>query len=347
MDQRSQDVYWKFHRRFQDEPLHSFWLRMSNEEWEHVKFWQRAEQIEKLTDLPNLFEDVGLVIEELEHAEERTKELLHVLDTEYTLADAFLIAYRMEFYLLHSAFNVLFQVFGPADGEHNPADEYEAHIVGFIDMLSSMGKVTPELELLGETLQRLWKENRKLTQSATYDFLTGLLNRRGFFAVATQLASLAQRNRCSVGLLMLDIDHFKTVNDRHGHKTGDLVLKETARIIKDCLRNSDVVCRYGGEEFVVLLPVTSPLMTAEVAERIRSAVEHSSIDGISLTISIGIAEGTIDKVPPDELQEFIKQADEALYLAKEAGRNRVVKYRKPRSSNADGRQHAYPVFPGA
>lgn len=326
LDETSQDVYLKFHRQFKEEPLHSFWLHMSIEESEHVKFWQRAEQIEELSCLPNFFDDAEQVIRELEHATLRTKELLRGCDKEFTVAEAFLIAYRLEFYLLHSTFNVLFQIFGPATDGLTPEDNYEAHIAVFITMLSSCGSVTPELELLGETLQRLWNENRKLALSATSDYLTGLLNRRGFFAVATQLVCLAQRNGSSVGILMLDIDHFKAINDRYGHKAGDRVLREIAGLVKKSLRTSDLVCRFGGEEFIVFLPATTPTMTAEVAQRIRQAIESAIINGISLTISIGTAEGTVGSAPRDQLQNFIKHADAALYQAKNSGRNCVVDF---------------------
>ena len=328
MDETSRDVYLLFHERFKEEPLRSFWLQMSREESEHVDFWRRAEQIEERSGLSNFLDDTEMVVKELEHAAMRTKELLGQIANEYTVAEAFLLAYRMEFYLLHPAFNILFQVFGPAAGGSNPADSYEAHISVFISMLISSGSVTAELELLGETLQRLWNENRKLALTASYDYLTGLLNRRGFFAIATQVASLSQRNDSSIGVLMLDIDHFKRINDSHGHKGGDRVLKQIAKVISNSLRTSDLVCRYGGEEFVVFLPSTSPSMTAEVAERIRLSIGNAVIDGISLTISIGTAEGMIGAAPLENLKGFIRQADAALFAAKNSGRNRVVEYHK-------------------
>ena len=95
MDETSQDLYMKFHHQFKDEPLHTFWLNMSKEESEHVKFWQRAEQTEELSCLPNFFEDAELVVKELEHAAQRTGELQKGCDKDYTVAEAFLLAYRM------------------------------------------------------------------------------------------------------------------------------------------------------------------------------------------------------------------------------------------------------------
>lgn len=326
IDETARDVYMTFHEQFKDEPLHSFWQRMSEEESEHIAFWKRVERPKELAGLSNVFEDPDAVIEELEHAAARSTELLKRCEGIFTVADAFLLSYRMEFYLLHPAFEMLFHLLGPIAGGRNPKNDYEAHIAGFITLLAQSGNVTPELELLGETLQRLWKENRTLAKQATRDELTGLLNRRGFFATAIQFASLAQRNKSTVGLLMMDLDYFKSINDRLGHKAGDHVLKEAARIISNSLRTSDVVGRYGGEEFIVLLPSTAPSMTAAVAEKIRHSIENSPVDGIPLTISIGFAEGMIDNAPDEDLQTLILHADKALYEAKNSGRNKAVEY---------------------
>ena len=131
----------------------------------------------------------------------------------------------MEFYLLHPAFKMIFLLLRPLADDESPEDGYESHIFKFIDVLTEHGDVTPELELLGETLQRLWKENRELVLQATHDDLTEVFNRRGFFAVCVQLAYLAQRYGCMIGVMMVDLDHFKSINDRFGHKTGDISLK--------------------------------------------------------------------------------------------------------------------------
>ncbi len=100
----------------------------------------------------------------------------------------------------------------------NPEDEYESHLKRFIDALNQFGKTSPEMELLGETLQRLWLENRNLARQSLYDNLTGTLNRRGFFDSIKPLSYLAQRSNLMVGIMMIDIDNFKTINDSYGHR---------------------------------------------------------------------------------------------------------------------------------
>jgi diguanylate cyclase (GGDEF)-like protein len=122
---------------------------------------------------------------------------------------------------------------------------------------------------------------------------------------------------------MIDLDHFKAVNDSHGHKTGDMVLKALAGLLIGNLRASDVAGRYGGEEFIVLLPSASQDAAARTAEKIRRLAESTPMEGISITISVGLAEGAIESPPAEELQALIQKADAAMYRAKESGRNRV------------------------
>jgi diguanylate cyclase (GGDEF)-like protein len=232
----------------------------------------------------------------------------------------------MEFYLLHPAFKMLFFLLRPMADGASPEDEYESHIAKFIDTLFKHGRVTPELELLGETLQRLWKENKTLALQATRDDLTEVYNRRGFFAVSTQLAYLAQRNGFMIGVMMADIDHFKSINDRFGHTAGDLLLRRVADLFSETLRTSDIVGRYGGEEFIVMLPQISHGATAIVAQNLLKKLKADPPEGIPLTMSIGVAEGILGRNVQEDYQHLIQQADKALYRAKSSGRDRVVEY---------------------
>ncbi|AEA33310.1 diguanylate cyclase [Hippea maritima] len=163
----------------------------------------------------------------------------------------------------------------------------------------------------------------QLKEEAELDFLTKLYNRRLMFRFLQHHAQLSKRNGEALSFLMIDIDKFKTVNDTYGHQSGDEVLKEMANIIKENIRKSDIACRFGGEEFSVLLINISPQDACSVAEKIRNATEKTaiSINGqdIHITISIGVSSLT-DK---DDINSFIKKADDALYKAKEAGRNRI------------------------
>ncbi len=163
-------------------------------------------------------------------------------------------------------------------------------------------------------------EQRLLTQSRV-DPLTGLWNRRKFDDVANQELERARRYAEPVSLLILDIDHFKAINDTHGHQTGDAVLIEIAAILRCGTRASDCVARWGGEEFAILMPETDGVEAARAADNIRAAVEVNLFAcGMPVTVSVGIS---AFRAGADDLDDLIRRADDALYRAKAAGRNRI------------------------
>jgi len=175
-------------------------------------------------------------------------------------------------------------------------------------------------------LTRKKREEDDLRDAATKDFLTGLLNRRAFEELSRQELQRWQRGRDPLSLLIIDADHFKRVNDTHGHGTGDEVLRALARAVLEQVRELDVVARIGGEEFVVMLPSTDAIGGRAAAERIRTSIEALRIgapDGsmIRFTVSIGIAEATRDAA---SIELLLQRADDALYEAKRRGRNRSV-----------------------
>ncbi|MGN1062834.1 MAG: GGDEF domain-containing protein [Alphaproteobacteria bacterium] len=168
------------------------------------------------------------------------------------------------------------------------------------------------------------KEEELLTQAST-DPLTGLFNRRQFELMTTPQISLAHRHQAPYCAIMIDIDHFKKVNDTYGHDAGDEVLKHLALVLKSSLRESDVLARYGGEEFVIFLPQTSPTGAWQVAERLRASTEQAVIQLADRTLSITISLGISASVTAD-LNTLIKEADKALYQSKTTGRNKVSLY---------------------
>ncbi len=185
-----------------------------------------------------------------------------------------------------------------------------------------LGLVT---EMFNIMISRLKESQQKLELLATTDFLTGLANRKQIMTDLAQQIEQYRRYGTKFSLLMVDIDHFKTVNDTHGHLVGDAVLVQLARIFKETLRILDSAGRYGGEEFLIVLGQADLQKALQTAERIRLAVQQHifTCDDVTLhaTISIGVAEiSTEDRT----INELIDRADQALYDAKEHGRNRVV-----------------------
>ena len=159
------------------------------------------------------------------------------------------------------------------------------------------------------------------------DEMTGLLNKRSFSPMLLKATEVAVQYSQPLSAMMIDADNLKQVNDTYGHKAGDKLILTIASTIQDCLRTSDVICRYGGDEFVALLPQLPSERAVETAERLRNAVENTSfdVDGkrITTTVSIGIA------TYPDEVliaEELLEKADETLYESKKAGRNTVISY---------------------
>ena len=156
------------------------------------------------------------------------------------------------------------------------------------------------------------------------DELTGLLNKRSFNSVLLKGAKVAARYSHPLSIMVIDADNLKSVNDKFGHKAGDRLIINLGEIIQDCLRNSDVIARYGGDEFVVLLPQTTAELAVEAGNRIRLAVMNSSFDvegnRVNTTVSIGIASYPDDAV---DVNELLEKADKSLYQSKKAGRNQV------------------------
>ena len=172
--------------------------------------------------------------------------------------------------------------------------------------------------------QQLDSAEARLRALAAEDPLTGVLNRRRFLELADLEWARAKRHGRPQSLLLIDIDEFKVVNDRHGHLTGDETLRRMAETSRACLRRTDVFGRYGGDEFVVLLPETEEPGAVLMAERIRRALEAAEIKTgtgpVRVTVSIGIAARSGQT---EALDTLIAQADAALYAAKQNGRNRV------------------------
>lgn len=172
--------------------------------------------------------------------------------------------------------------------------------------------------------QELEAINAELTRSATTDPLTGLFNRRHFMQRAHEEVKRAQRYQRCFGLLMLDVDHFKRLNDEFGHLAGDEVLVVLASVVKGTLRETDLLARFGGEEFIIGLPETGPTGAAVVAERLRQRVAAAPLPGVdrSVTVSVGAAALPTDGV--ESVDQLIQLADDALYRAKSQGRNRAI-----------------------
>ena len=205
-------------------------------------------------------------------------------------------------------------------GKDNDSDEEKGFNLGAVDYITKpispaivRARVNTHIEL---KLQR-----DALERMAMHDQLTGIYNRHYLIEAAQQKIARASRHKHPISLLMLDVDHFKAINDSYGHSKGDEVLKEMSKVLKAQNRAEDIVARFGGEEFVILLDQCDAVAAADKSEKLRQVLEQLTPGGIKITVSIGVAE-----LKPGEecFDDVLKRADLAVYQAKDQGRNCVV-----------------------
>ncbi len=180
---------------------------------------------------------------------------------------------------------------------------------------------------INKELCALREKVEQLSSQVNRDFLTGLFNRQHMNTALEQEIERTQRSLQPTSLILIDADHFKHVNDTYGHVIGDKVIVLLAEQIRASVRKIDIACRYGGEEFAVILPSTAPAMGRRVAERIRENIERNALhleagERLHLTASIGVA--SIHHSRAINAEQFLELADEQLYKAKHEGRNRVA-----------------------
>ena len=244
------------------------------------------------------------------------------------------------------------------EGLEAGADDYITKPIEFAELkarLRSMLRIKRLQEELEERERQLLEANERLKYMSRTDALTGLENRRATERQLELMFAHSERYKEPLSCVMSDLDRFKSVNDEHGHHAGDAVLKQFASILKRAAREIDAVGRYGGEEFIVLLPGTPLDAATTFSERVRKQVEdHTFVfDGGSVrrTASFGVAAWPHPRVTTSD--RLVRAADDALYVAKETGRNRVIRFDSEdfnaHTSPSDAAQHdnAEPGFIGA
>jgi len=240
---------------------------------------------------------------------------LIILDIDMPEMDGYEVCRRLKMDTETSSIPVIF-----VTAMQSEQDEEKGLNLGAVDYLTK--PVRPAILLARiNTHIELKKQRDKLTRMAMRDQLTGLYNPYYLLEVANHRVARATRNNISVSLLMLDIDHFKLINDTYGHAEGDTILKVFAELLKVESRKEDVVARFGGEEFVIFLDHCNSSGASEIAERVRTKTEKVNIGKTKFTVSIGIAEL---KNGEEGFSDLIVRADNAMYKAKTSGRNQVV-----------------------
>ncbi|MFC1927915.1 GGDEF domain-containing protein, partial [Chloroflexota bacterium] len=212
--------------------------------------------------------------------------------------------------------------------EQIAADTFQEPVVGHLrkgDL--SLDKLSNIINVALDKWTRLQQANankEELARLATFDLLTGLHNRQTILGKLRELINLANRYKEDFNLTMLDIDHFRKVNDSYGHLIGDEVLEKIADLVRGNIRDVDIAGRYGGEEFIILLPKTNLASSWVAAERLRTIIETTQLtDSAGNVFAVTVSQGLVGWERNDDAASLISRADEALRKAQQKGRNRV------------------------
>jgi len=210
---------------------------------------------------------------------------------------------------------------------NNPITPITLKIATFVPLLIAPSVTWPIIGLI----LHMDDLEKRIRQYSHFDELTGLMSRRHFFENAEQYFVIASRYQKSFSILLLDLDHFKEINDTYGHMAGDDALRSFGEQLAAFKRESDIAGRFGGEEFIFLLPETNTEHAFAFAEKVRVKTENMQItyqdESITMTVSVGVAMYDPDH-PSDNLIHLINEADKALYAAKKSGRNRVIAFQR-------------------
>ena len=322
IDAMAETIYAAYARKPESGDLAGFWLQLAEEEREHAAAWRWLGRFVDRPTMESYIEDYDEALKRLEELSSQAEALLARSREGIALREMFADTCTLELGMLDTAFIHLFSLFGLLKPDDARKINYEAHIRHFSDRIRESG-IASELSPMIDRIFQFWKQNSLLTEQAQRDYLTGLLNRRGFIGRTVPLAALIGRSGGESGFLMIDIDRFKAVNDTHGHMVGDAVLSRLGAIVSGHLRISDAAGRFGGEEFTVFLPETGAQGAREAAEKLRKAVESDGEIPVPITVSVGFAWITHAGNAAGEMDRLMKTADENLYAAKRNGRNRT------------------------
>ena len=324
LDKAAHSIYRKFAVEAHNNPeLKKFWCTVAEEEHSHMKFWRQAISQCRQMRFPVLIDDVDAVSDRMVKIGESLNLLIRSFSGFGDAAEEIMLGYTIESYLFDPTFMMIFNSLKFIEPEINSS--YEQHILRFIDIMRRFDQSTApvKIEILGQTLYNLYMMNKQLAHDSSTDMLTGLFTRRGFFNSVIPSMNFAARNRQRVGIIMMDIDNFKKINDVHGHPVGDQTLTVVGELIRGGVRRSDIAGRYGGEEFIVFTGNATAKGLATLCERIRKNIDQRSeaLSGIHFTVSVGAVLAKVTDKEESFLAFLIDRADQNLLRAKAQGKN--------------------------
>jgi len=306
-----------------DEPAERTFRALGIEEKTHVEWWVELRDAWAAGLVPDIADESDLLF--------RLTELSH--EIELALPDSYGglstdqmldLAAHLEFYMLDPAFGELLDLTGPGSSS-NHREAYSRHVMRLVDAIQERHSRSDLSHFLARVLARAFRDQQRLVSLATHDQLTGLYNRRGFYGYVRQWAAWASRYGHPVGIILVDIDHFKAINDTFGHPAGDEALCAIAVALGDAVRTSDIVGRHGGDEFAILAPETDAEELARLMYRVLDIVRATdfSVGGTPVSLSVSVGGAYILGDTPATSEMLTSAADHSLYEAKEAGRDRA------------------------
>ncbi|MDR3685955.1 MAG: diguanylate cyclase [Coriobacteriia bacterium] len=321
LDTAAQQSYARLAEACTDPELSLTFQRMSAEESTHVQWWSDLCDAYADGRVPAIADEATLLASVNEVAEQ-VRELLEGDITSLSPDEMLELAIRMEFFMLDPAFGELIDLLDPGADDHH-RDAYSRHVMRLVHEVENRYSARGLASFLARVLARTYRDQERLTALATRDTLTGIYNRRGFYNYLTQWCSWSERYRHSLGVLLIDVDHFKNVNDTLGHPAGDAALCAVADAICDSVRTSDLVGRYGGDEFAVIAPETSAQALEILAQRILEGVRNAKveIDGASVELTVSVGGAYVSSGQVATAETLLSCADKSLYRAKDAGRD--------------------------
>jgi len=308
-----------------DEKLRDLWSTMVADEKEHRDYWLRLKELCSDGGVPEVFDEPRRYVDELQALMLRFDHIADHVKTEYHTPEVFVHTLRLEFLLLHPSFVILFNYLPREDDGMSPSRSYEQHLGKLLNSMMDYEALSPEMELLGEAIGQVWKKSEEGAIRAVSDDLTGIHNRRGLYIAMKPLAYLARREREAAGVLILEINGLKEINDAFGHKVGDRILRKAAEVVSLRLRASDVVGRFGGDDFLALLTRFDLRHFQSIGEEIATLVGEVAVGEAKVNLTVGGACAVMGEDVEEMLESLIRGADGTLDDARKEGKGCVVR----------------------
>ncbi|MDD5729402.1 MAG: diguanylate cyclase, partial [Victivallales bacterium] len=274
IDGKACATYRKFAENTQNGKLKQEWLDRADEEKTHMHFWKEALVLGKQKHLPLIFKDLPEVKEKITGIRETIEKVISQFTKYDVYTEQMMLALMLESCMLHPAFMIMFHDYRFINNDIDR--DYENHVKMFVEMVKTFKEDMSmlQVDLFCENLYGLYQVTINYLYNSLRDTLTGLYNRRGFINGTSPVLSLAERDALTVGIIIMDFDDFKLINDSRGHLSGDTALKTEAEIINSCVRKSDIVGRYGGDEFIIFAQTDKLDVLKNICERIRKTTEE-------------------------------------------------------------------------